>query len=327
VKGEAKTCDVLIGRRVAINMPKTAGGADMGTFRVFKVVHQIDEAGRYVCIFEAIPADLKYIPTPKVSIPTPNPIECEVLSNEDPLGLGRVKVQFPFDERPCSTWIPVSTPDAGGNGMGLGPANRGFSFVPEQGDSVLVGFLNPQQLSRPYVAGSMYHGGNANLLGGGKGNHIKTITDKTSGQILFNTDKKGEWGITIQDQNGDIINLDTKGKNILITAPETIQLMAKNIQLSASENINFAAGEDLTSTAGKNVSTSSGNNMIDIVRNDYNMMATNITELAKENYQSEADNIKQTSVKDLTIQSTNGKVVKNAKSRIDNNSGSKSTFH
>lgn len=326
VRGIAKTCDIRIGRLVRIQMAETAGGADMGVYRVYKVLHELDQNGRYHCDFEALPADLEYLPTPEVAIPVPNPIECEIIRNEDPLGIGRVQVIFPFDERPCETWMPLMTPDAGGNGKGLGPVSRGYSFVSEVGDSVLVSFLDGH-LSHPFVLGGMFHGGNSMNLGGGKGNHIKTITDKTSGQILMNTDKEGHWGITIHDINGNVIHLDTKGKNIFITAPETIQMTANNIIMNAATNITSSAGEDITSSAGKNVSTSAGNNMMDIVRNNYNMMATNITELAKEDYRSDADEIKQVAVKDFTIESTTGKVVKNARKRVDNNSGEKSTFH
>ena len=326
VRGECKTCDVRIGRIISVKMPENMGGNDLGKYRVYNIVHEFDQNGRYKCEFEAIPADLEYIPTPKVSIPTPTPIECEVWNNVDPDGIGRIKVKFPFDERHCEVWMPLMTPDAGGNGMGLGPVSRGYSFVSEIGDSVLISFLD-SDLSHPFVLGGMFHGGNSTNLGGGKGNHIKTITDKTSGQILMNTDKEGHWGITIHDANGNVIHLDTKGKNIFITAPETIQMTANNIIMSAATNITSSAGEDITSSAGNNVSTSAGNNMIDIVRNNYNMMATNITELAKEDYRSDADEIKQVAVKDFTIESTTGKVIKSAKKRIDNNSGEKSTFH
>ncbi|MCL1932547.1 MAG: phage baseplate assembly protein V [Candidatus Azobacteroides sp.] len=260
VKGEAKTCDILIGRRISINMPKTAGGTDMGTFRVFKTVHYIDEAGRYVCNFEAVPADLKYIPTPKVSIPTPNPIECEVYGNEDPQGLGRVKVKFPFDERVCSAWIPVSTPDAGGNGLGLGPANRGFSFVPEQGDSVLVEFLSPQQLSQPYVSGSMYHGGNAvNLGGGAKGNNIKTIITRSKAMIKFDDTEGGE-SITVIDKNQNTVFIDTAQNNITVTANNNMTLNATETMTLNCKNLRMNVTDDMATDVGKNQETYIGKN-------------------------------------------------------------------
>jgi uncharacterized protein involved in type VI secretion and phage assembly len=77
--------------------------------------------------------------------------------------------------------------DAGGNGLGLGPASRGFSFIPEVSDSVLVSFLDGQQLSQPVIIGSMFHGANAASLGGGKGNHIKSILTRSGHTIEFIT--------------------------------------------------------------------------------------------------------------------------------------------
>lgn len=326
VRGSVKTIDVLIGRLIHIQFPKSMGGSDIGTYRVYEVTHQLDQNGRYICDFEAVPADLKYLPTPRVRIPVINPITVECWSNEDPLGIGRVKVKFPFDERPCDIYIPQMTPDAGGNGTGLGPVSRGYSFVAEVGDSLLVSFLD-EQLSEPFVMGSMFHGANAKNLGGGKGNHIKTITDKSEGQILFNTNEKGDWGITIHDRNGNIINLDTRGKNISITAPETVSITAKNIIMSAEEDIKSMAGEYISSSAGINISGNAGVNMNFSAGRDYTLLASNIKEIANESFSSEAKEIEQNALSDIIIQSTEGKIVKHAQQRIDNNSGEKSTLH
>jgi len=218
IRGECKTCDVRIGRLVDISFPKNMIGSGVGLYRVYSVTHHLEETGKYKCLFEAVPADLEYLAMPDVPIPTPYPIEAEVIDNNDPLGLGRVMVKFPFDKNFCDAWIPVMSLDAGGNGYGQGPASRGFSFIPELKDSVLVSFLNPQQLAQPFVMGSMFHGANAVNLGGGKGNHIKTITDKSFGQIIMNTDEKGDWGITIRDRKGNLVNIDTQGENITVNA-------------------------------------------------------------------------------------------------------------
>jgi uncharacterized protein involved in type VI secretion and phage assembly len=153
--------------------------------------------------------------------------------------------------------------DAGGNGYGKGPASRGFSFIPELKDSVLVSFLNPQQLAQPFVMGSMFHGANAVKLGGGKGNHIKNITDKSFGQIIMNTDEKGDWGITIRDRKGNLVNIDTQGenitvnanKNITINAGETMTLNCKNMNINVEENMQSFIGENMATSVGKNQQT------------------------------------------------------------------------
>lgn len=276
VRGVCKTCDVRIGRLVQIKMPENMGGTDMGTYRVYKTFHEFDQNGRYRCEFEALPSDLEYLPTPEVPIPTPNPIEVKVWDNEDPKGLGRVRVEFPFDERTCETWIPLMSLDAGGKGKGLGPVNRGFVFIPEKGDSVLVDFLDGQPLSHPVVIGSMYHGENAENQGGGKGNHIKTIMTRSNHRIEFNDEITGGWGITIKDDCGNVIHMSTKGKNIEITAPETISLSAKNIHMTALENVKISAGEDLIESAGKNKTDTAGETHIISAKNKKTFVDENL---------------------------------------------------
>ena len=158
--------------------------------------------------------------------------------------------------------MPLMTPDAGGNGAGLGSFSRGYSFVCEKGDSVLVSFLD-RDLFHPFVMGSMFHGKNAKLIGGGVGNHVKTITDKSGGQIILNTDEGGAWGITIHDRNGNTINLDTKGKSINIIAPETITLDANNIYINARQNIVSTAGTNLQNSAGNDILQSANRNIVE----------------------------------------------------------------
>jgi len=46
----------------------------------------------------------------------------------------------------------------------------------------------------------------------------------------------------LTDKNGNVIKLDTQGKNIEISAPETINITAKNLNINISENINTNNG-------------------------------------------------------------------------------------
>ncbi|WP_282057310.1 phage baseplate assembly protein V, partial [Maribacter luteus] len=67
-----------------------------------------------------------------------------VLDNADPNGLGRIKVQFPW-QKPMGTstpWIKMATPYSG--------SGKGFYFIPEKDEEVLVGFEgdNPE---KPFV--------------------------------------------------------------------------------------------------------------------------------------------------------------------------------
>ena len=54
-------------------------------------------------------------------------------------------------------------------------------------------------------------------------------------KLIFTEDES----ILLTDKNGNVIKLDTQGKNIEISAPETINITAKNINLKASDSIDF----------------------------------------------------------------------------------------
>src|ERR1700750_1699162 len=73
-----------------------------------------------------------------------------VTNNQDPDGMHRVKVRFPWlnldDE---SHWARVATPMAGDK--------RGAYFLPEPDDEVLVAFEHGS-LEHPYVIGSLWNG-------------------------------------------------------------------------------------------------------------------------------------------------------------------------
>lgn len=281
VRGKAKTCDIRIGRLLSIRLAKTAGGTDMGTYRVYKVVHELDENGRFFCEFEAIPADLEYLPTPEVPVPTPNPIECEVIRNEDPLGMGRVQVFWPFDERPCSAWIPLMTPSGGGNGQGLGPVNRGITMIPEISDSVLVSFLD-RDLFHPVVIGSMIHANNSENRGS-VNNNIKTIITRSRHMIQFD-DKNGNESITIIDKNKNTIFIDTANDNITITAHNNLTLNATETMTLNARDVYINARDNISSTAGKNIQDSAGNNIIQSAYGDIVESSDNRQEVVEEEY-------------------------------------------
>ena len=200
----------------------------------------------YECHFEGIPADLKSYPLLDVKVPTAESICGTIISNEDPDGLGRVRVDFPFaSDRVSDAWLRVMTPNAGSSSEV--EKNRGMVFIPEKDDQVMVGFEFGDP-NRPYVMGSMFHGKNGQ--GGGAKNHLKSIITRSGHTIEFD-DADSTLSITIKDKNENVIFLDTKGKNIEISAPETITLTAKNIKIDAQENIDITAQKDIISTADK----------------------------------------------------------------------------
>jgi len=278
VSGECRTCNVHIGKLLSISLPSYMSSTpDIGIYRVIKVTHSIDnDTKKYKNTFEAIPSNLKYMPYRDIELPHPYPIQAIVTDNGE--DLGRCKVKFPFDTIVCETLIPVMTPDAGNGGTDTTAgtsSNRGFVFIPEKGDQVLISFLDGQWLSQPYISGSLFHKGNASNLANGVGNYIKTITDKSGGQILMNSDVAGDWSIKIHDKNGNVIVLDTKAKNIEITAPENITLTSKKISLKATEMINIDS-DDKYNLVAKTGDEQFSDNLTTTVTNLMKQVSANI---------------------------------------------------
>jgi uncharacterized protein involved in type VI secretion and phage assembly len=208
-----------------------------------------------------------------------------VVENADPLGLGRVRVQFGWQEEDSKTpWLRVLTPDAGSSNVVN--KNRGFVFVPELGDSVLVDFEqgNPDA---PFVLGSVFHGKNG--AGGGIENVGKSISTR-SGHTVELSDKGEGTHIIIRDPGGNEIYLDTVGKNITITAPETMTFNANNVVVNAKQNITLNAGDNIAESAGKNVTVQAGQDIIQSATGDIKESADSKTEVIEKDYTRRSQN-------------------------------------
>ena len=205
----------------------------LGRFIITEITHTVGEDSYYLNHFKAIPAVVHTLPAPDVELPVAQTQMATVVSNADPRGKGRVQVRMNWQTEGMRTdWIRVMTPD-GGSSESV-KSNRGFVFIPEVGDHVLVGFRYNDP-GRPYVMGSLFNGTTAG--GGGQENISKTIVTRSGHTLAFNDMENGNWGITLKDAKGNVFHMDTKGSSINITAPQTITLNAANIMLNASNKI------------------------------------------------------------------------------------------
>jgi uncharacterized protein involved in type VI secretion and phage assembly len=155
-----------------------------------------------------------------------------VKSNDDVKKLGRVKVEFPWqkDKNKTTNWIRVATPDAGKSDKV--PQNRGFVFIPEKDDLVMVDFEYGDP-NRPYVSGSIFS--ERVSLGGKDNNRIKSITTRSGISVILDDDEnKGSY--TVKDPSGNIIKSDGNG-NMAVTAPGTLTVNATDIKINASNSI------------------------------------------------------------------------------------------
>ncbi|WP_289064304.1 phage baseplate assembly protein V [uncultured Zobellia sp.] len=214
-----------------------------GSYDIIKVVHRFDHSGHYSNSFEGVPEGTEHLPYSN-SFAAPRAADQRglVLDNADPDGLGRIKVQFPW-QKPMGTstpWIKVSTPYSG--------SGKGFYFIPEKEEEVLVGFEggNPE---KPYVLSSGY---NANAKSGfdDPDNNIKAIKTR-SGHLIELNDTEGEESITITDKNSNKIFLNTKDSSISITAPGNLSLNADTIDIKAKNALTMKSEESTIAIGAK----------------------------------------------------------------------------
>ena len=182
----------------------------LGDFIIIEITHEVSQGSYYKNRFKAIPATIKAMPSPKVRMPLAETQMATVLSNADPEGKGRVRVRMNWQTDGMQTgWVRVMTPD-GGSSKDV-KSNRGFVFIPEVGDQVLLGFRHGDP-ARPYVMGSLFNGTTGG--GGGQGNNCKSLTTR-SGSSLKLDDSAGS--VTLHDKGGVSMNFDGGG-NLSITS-------------------------------------------------------------------------------------------------------------
>ena len=182
----------------------------LGNFIIIEITHEVSQGSFYKNRFKAIPATIKALPSPKVRMPLAETQMATVLSNAAPQGKGRVRVRMNWQTDGMQTgWVRVMTPD-GGSSSDV-KSNRGFVFIPEVGDQVLLGFRHGDP-ARPYVMGSLFNGTTGG--GGGQGNNCKSLTTR-SGSSLKLDDSAGS--VTLHDKGGVSMNFDGGG-NLSITS-------------------------------------------------------------------------------------------------------------
>ena len=301
--GNTKTCRVRIGEPVVVQIPPNmCKRRDMGRYRIVEITHRIEVSGGYANSFKGIPASMEYIPTEDMRMPVAHAMLAEVTDNADPENLGRVQVQFAWQKSRNKTtnWIRVRSLDAGSSETVS--KNRGFVFVPEIGDQVMVDFELGDPC-RPYVSGSMFHKNNGE--GGNADNHIKTIVTRSGHTLEFNDDENGQWGITIKDRNGCALHLDTKGKNIEITAPETMSFTAKNVSINAQENVQIAAKQNVDITAESDINLAAKGNLTEQADGDMSVAVKgNINAEAKTDVNLSGQNARVDAKSKMTINGT-----------------------
>ena len=178
-------------------------------------------------------------------------------NQNDPEGLGRVKVKFPWlSDEDESNWARVAAPMAG--------KERGFYFLPEVEDEVLVAFEHGD-VRFPYIVGSLWNGKDTQPAKNDDGKNNVRVIKSRSGHVVRLTDKDGAEMIEIIDKSEkNSIVFDTSKNTITITADKDIvlsaaqgkiKLDAQEIEIKSSANAKVEAGGnlDLKATGQANV--------------------------------------------------------------------------
>jgi phage baseplate assembly protein V len=146
-----------------------------------------------------------------------------VTRNDDPDGLGRVKLEYPWLSACMETdWVRVAQPYAGGG--------YGFYWMPERHDEVLVAFMHGNA-EDPVVVGGLYNGVDKPryVRRGSQDNASedpKVIQTKSGHRILLE-DASGKQKIEIVDASGqNSVTIDTATNAITIKAQGDISVEA-----------------------------------------------------------------------------------------------------
>lgn len=182
-----------------------------------------------------------------------------VTANDDPEGLGRVRVTYPWRESEDeSYWARIATPMAG--------AEMGTYFLPEVGDEVLVAF-DSGDIDHPYILGALWNGEQPPPEDNADGtNAVRTIRSRsgheitlddadTGGKIEITTsgghkvilnDTSGSEKVSIEDTRNNRIEFDAVQGALDISSGTKISVNAPMLEITGDGNVSVEAGGILT---------------------------------------------------------------------------------
>ncbi|SFM60619.1 Rhs element Vgr protein [Chitinophaga sp. YR627] len=162
----------------------------------------------------------------------------------DPDGEDRILVKMPLtDNNDKGTWARMASLDAG--------KERGYYFRPEIGDEVIVGFVNDDPRFA-VVLGMLHSSKNPAPVKAEDTNHIKGLVTRSKMKTMYDDENKvmkmetpagnfielseKDKAITIQDQHGNVIKMESAGITIK---------SAKDIKMEATGSFSLKAGTDV----------------------------------------------------------------------------------
>ena len=312
VAGSSGEAELTVGSVVRITSPfgermGSLAKASLGEYLIVDIEHSVGEGNYYANRFRAVSSGVRSLPLPDVDLAVAETQMARVTGNADPEGKGRVQVQMNWQTGNMHTdWIRVMTPDGGGSRDGV-ETNRGFVFIPEVGDHVLVGFRHGDP-NRPYVMGSLFNGRTGG--GGFAENHLKSIRTR-SGHVIELDDAPSSLGITIKDNKGNSVHIDSAEDSIVVNAErditfnagETFTVNCKNANILAEESININAEENVNCMSGEDTTLQANRSLTETASESYTLAANDSNIRVSETHSVQASDISETAER-VSIEST-----------------------
>ena len=162
-----------------------------GTYGLVRVVHHWSPQG-YINDFVCTPWKNYRNPVAPPARTWNGVVSARVTAHDDPKKMGRIQVQFFWQEDGSTHWARATSPHAG--------PDRGFMFMPEVGDEVAVAFEDGDP-ERPVILGSLWNGvqqapRNALTNAAIADNNVKRLITKSGNRIQIG-DNDGEESIVV----------------------------------------------------------------------------------------------------------------------------------
>lgn len=273
VHGFSKLAMLKIGQTFLIrdNVQNKSGenkDVEQKALKVIGINHSFDYRQEYSNSFISVPVACNYPSYSDADVfPSAPPQRAKVVENNDEQKLGRIRVQFPWQEVQSkdmkTPWLRIAVPYSG--------QGKGCCFIPEVGEEVMVGF-EMNNAERPYVIGTLYNGGTGRMdekwasvnEENGTKNNIKAIRSRNGHTILFND--RGDGGlIEIYDNKSNTyhITLSADDKKITIYSAGEIEVVADsdinvkakgNVRIDADGNVGIKSKGSISMEANKEIS-------------------------------------------------------------------------
>jgi uncharacterized protein involved in type VI secretion and phage assembly len=176
-----------------------------------------------------------------------------VTRNQDDEGQCRVKVRYPWHNNPAdSHWARLAMPMSG--------HERGFVFIPEVDDEVVVAFER-EDLRFPVILGSVHNGKDKAPITNDDGKNDKRILQsRKKHHLLFDDGSRGsvtlkhekgrevtfdDDGIVLKDEKGNKIRIDSSSGDMSIEATGRLSIKAASISIEATGTLDLKANATL----------------------------------------------------------------------------------